>query len=128
MQSKVNPTDLSRRERQVLDIVMRLQLATARDIQSELPRPPTYSAVRSILRILVNKGVLRKQRRGDRDWFSSGVPRSKAKRELVREFVGNLFAGSAVQAACALLGQKGVRLSKDEAGTLMRLIEEARKK
>jgi predicted transcriptional regulator len=128
MPGKVDPSDLSRRERQVLDIVLRLSRATARDIERELPNAPTYSAVRSILRILVNKRLLRKKRRLARDWFYPTVHPATARLEIIRGFVRNFFEGSAVQAASALLGHKSVKLSKDEAGKLIELIEEARRR
>ena len=128
MAGKVNPSELSRRERQVLDIVLRLNQATARDIERELPNAPTYSAVRSILRILVGKGLLRKKHQQDRDWFYPTVHPAVAKLEIIRGFVRNFFEGSAGQAASALLGQKNVKLSKDEAGKLIKLIEEARRR
>jgi predicted transcriptional regulator len=120
--------NLSRRERQVVEILLRLGSATGREIQRELPDPPTYSAVRSILRILVEKRMLRKQREEGRDIYSTSVSLTKAKMHAARGFVRNFFNNSAGEAACALLGHKSVKLSKDEAGKLIELIEEARRR
>ena len=120
--------ELSRRERQVLDIVLRLGSATGREVQRELPDPPTYSAVRSILRILVEKRILLKEREKGRDFYSSRIPLTTAKMNVIRGFVRNFFNNSAGDAACALLGHKSVKLSKDEAGKLIELIEEARRR
>lgn len=119
---------LSKRERQVVDIVFRLGRATARDIERELTDPPSYSAVRSILRILVGKQLLRKKLSEGRDWYLPGVPVAKAKSGALFALVRNFFADSAADAACALLGQKNVKLSPDEADRLLKLIEEAREK
>lgn len=128
MKPHILPADLSMRERQVMEIILRLGGANARQIETELPDAPTYSAVRSILRILVAKGLLVKQRKEDRDWFTSKVPVAKAREGALQEFAKRFFADSAVEAACALLGQKGVKLSSAEADRLMKLIEEARRK
>ncbi len=119
---------LSKRERQVIDVLHRLGRATARDIERELPDAPTYSAVRSILRILTNKGVLAKERDGEgRDWYAHRTPMAKLRKSAARAFVENFFGNSAAEAACALLGQKDVKLSPEEAEKLMSLIKEARK-
>lgn len=118
--------DLSRRERQVVEIVIRLGRATARDIEREIPDPPTYSAVRSILRILVEKDLIVKKAEGGKAWYASAVPAAKAKKGAMRALVDRFFASSACDAACALLGDKNVKLSPEEADKLMKLINEAR--
>ena len=128
MDNSALPAALSKRERQVVEIVLRLRTATARDIEHELPDPPTYSAVRSILRILTNKGVLKKRRTGGRDYYSSAIPVAEARTHGLRSLVRNFFGGSAGEAACALLGQKGVKLSHEEAAKLIAMIKEARGK
>jgi predicted transcriptional regulator len=128
MGHSVLPGDLSKRERQVVEIILRLKSATARDVERELSDPPTYSAVRSILRILVNKGLLLKKREADRDVYSSSVPVTAARTSVIRSFVKNFFGNSAGEAACALLGQKDVKLSSEDADRLMKLIKEARRK
>lgn len=122
------PSELSKRERQVMEVISRLGRATGRDIERELPNAPTYSAVRSILRILTNKGLLTKEPDGEgRDWYAPAVPIAKMRRTVIRDFVKSFFADSAAEAACALLGQKNVKLSAEEAERLMALIKEARK-
>lgn len=127
MTSEILPEDLSKRERQVVEIVIRLRRATARDVERELVEAPTYSAVRSILRILVEKRVLLKQMEEGRDWYAPAVAPAVAKKGVMRAFVRNFFADSPAEAACALLGQKNVKLTADEAERLMKLIKEARK-
>src|SRR3974390_887162 len=105
---------LSRRERQALEVVLRMGKATARNIQCELPDPPSYSAVRSILRILTKKGLLKKSVLEGRDWYTSSIPVAKARSNGLDSLVRNLFDGSVGEAACALLGQKDVTLSVEE--------------
>lgn len=110
-----------------MEIISRLGRATGRDIERELPNAPTYSAVRSILRILTHKGVLTKAPDEDgRDWYAPAVAAAKLRKTVLRDFVRSFFSDSAVDAACALLGQKNVKLSAEEAGRLMALIKEAR--
>lgn len=111
-----------------MDIMMRLKAATAREIERELPRPPTYSAVRSILRVLMNKNLLVKKRESDRDVFSLASPASSVRTGFLKSLVRNFFADSAADAACALLGQKNLTLSDGEAERLLKLIKEARRK
>lgn len=119
--------DLSRRERQVVEIVMRRGRASARDIEEELPDAPTYSAVRSILRLLVEREVLLKTSEEGRDWFSLPVSPKKARAGVLARMVDQLFDNSVGEAALALLGQRNVKLSAEEAEKLIQLIEEARK-
>jgi len=119
---------LSRRERQVIGIVMEHGRVSARDIEEKLPDAPTYSAVRSILRLLVEKELLVKQQEQGRDWFSLPMNAGKAKVNALRGMVRKFFNNSACDAAMALLGQKNVKLSAEEADRLMKLVEEARKK
>lgn len=118
--------DLSRRERQVVEIVMRRGRASAREIEEELPDAPTYSAVRSILRLLVEREVLLKTAEEGRDWFSLPVSPKKARAGVLARMVDQLFDNSVGEAALALLGQRNVKLSAEEAEKLIQLIEEAR--
>lgn len=126
MASDPLPEHLSKRERQVVEIIIRLRRATARDIERELTDAPTYSAVRSILRILVKKGTIRKEMESGRDWYAPSVAPATARTGVLRSFVRNFFDDSAGEAACALLGQKNLKLTPDEADRLMKLIKEAR--
>ncbi|MDF3057292.1 MAG: CopY family transcriptional regulator [Rariglobus sp.] len=128
MNSSPLSDDLSRRERQVLEIVIRLGRATARDIEAELSDAPTYSAVRSILRILGAKGWIIKTQETGRDWYAPAQPASKAKAGALRSMVNRLFSDSVCDAACALLGDKKVKLSAEEAQRLIKLINEATRK
>lgn len=93
-----------------------------------MPDAPTYSAVRSILRLLVEKGMLIKEPVDGRDWFMLPVSAGKARVKALHSLVERFFDNSVGEAALALLGQRKARLSAEEADKLMKLIQEARDK
>jgi predicted transcriptional regulator len=128
MWDKDTSKDLSRRERQVIEIVMRRGRVTAREIEKDLPDAPTYSAVRSILRLLVEKKLLVKDTVGGRDEFKLPVPAATARTKALHQFVQNFFENSVADAVLALLGHRNAKLTDAEAEKLTRLIEEARGK
>ncbi len=111
-----------------MELLVRLGSATARVIQAELPDPPTYSAVRSILRILGDKKLIQKVSEEGRDLYSPVVPAEQARLKALQDVVRSFFANSAVDAACALLGGRPQRLSPGEVRKLQRLIQEAKNK
>jgi BlaI family transcriptional regulator, penicillinase repressor len=119
---------LSRRERQIMDIVYRSGRATAAQILRELPDPPSYSAVRALLRILVDKGHLRHEQDGPRYVYSPTVSRKKARSTALAQVVRTFFGGSPTQAVSALLDSSLGRLSSAELDELSALIAAARSK
>lgn len=119
---------LSRRERQIMDIVYRRGEATAAQILAGMPDPPSYSAIRALLRILVDKKHLRHREDGPRYVYSPTVPRQKARARALAQVVNTFFDGSALQAASALLGSSQRRLTKAELEELRALIDAARKR
>lgn len=119
--------DLSRRERQILDILYERGPVTAADVQAALPKPPSYSAVRALLRILEEKGHVRHQQDGPRYVYLPTVARDNAKRSALRHVLKTFFEGSAEQAISALLDESSSKLSATELDRLARLIESARK-
>ncbi|QEH33586.1 Transcriptional repressor CopY [Aquisphaera giovannonii] len=119
--------ELSRRERQMMDVVYRLGRATAADVQQAIPDPPSYSAVRAILRILEEKGHLKHEQDGPRYVFLPKVSRERARRSALRQLVQTFFEGSTAQAVAALLGEPDAKLSDEEIGRLAILIAQARK-
>ena len=125
--SQMNHRDLSRRERQILDILYQRGQATAADVQSALPEPPSYSAVRALLRILEEKGHVRHQQDGPRYVYLPTVARDNAKRSALHHMLKTFFDGSAEQAISALLDENSSRLSTAELDRLARLIDTARK-
>ena len=118
-------THLSRRERQIMDIIYQHEQATAATVLDGLPDPPSYSAVRALLRVLEEKGHLRHERRGPRYVYRPTVAREKASRSALRRVVQTFFDGSAEQVMAALLEQG--TLSEEDLDRLSGRIEKARK-
>jgi BlaI family transcriptional regulator, penicillinase repressor len=119
--------DLSRRERQIVDILYSHGRATAAEVQASLPDPPSYSAVRAMLRILEEKGHVRHEQDGPRYVYLPTVARDNAKRSALRHMLQTFFDGSTEQAISALLDDSSARLSDRELDRLARMIERARK-
>jgi predicted transcriptional regulator len=119
------PVDLGRRERQILEIVYRLERAGVADVRAELPDPPSYSAVRGMLNLLEAKGHLRHQADGLRYVYLPVVAPSEARRSALAHVVRTFFGGSAVDAASALIDLPDGRLSREELGQLSRLVQTA---
>jgi len=119
-------TQLSRRERQIMDVIYRHGKVTAAEVLAELPEPPGYSAVRAMLRLLEEKGHIRHEQDGPRYVFMPTVNRDKARRSAMRHLVRTFFDGSTEDAVAALL-QNDAGISEDELERLSRLIDGAKK-
>jgi len=119
--------DLSRRERQIIDILYANGRATAAEVQALLPDPPSYSAVRAMLRILEDKGHVRHLQDGPRYLYMPTVARDNGKRSAMHHMLQTFFDGSAEQAISALLDDSSARLSDVELDRLARLIDQARR-
>lgn len=125
---KHSPThDLGRRERQIMDAVYRLGRATVSEVREQLADPPSYSAVRAMLRILEGKGHLRHEQDGPRYVYVPTLARSQARRSMLRHVVQTFFNGSTEQAVAALLESADTKLTETELDRLTRLIQQARK-
>lgn len=120
-------TTLSRRERQILDILHARGRATAAEVHQLLAEAPGYSAVRALLRILEEKGHAIHQREGARYVYSATEPRARASRSALRRVLSTFFGGSVDEAVAALLEASDTRLSKDEMNKLQAIINKARK-
>jgi predicted transcriptional regulator len=118
--------DLSRRERQIMDSVYRRGKATAAEVMADLPEAPSYSAVRTMLRLLEDKGHLRHEQDGPRYVYVPMVARENARVNALKHLVSTFFNGSAEQAMAALLEISDSNLSDDQLGRLQQLIEDAR--
>ena len=118
---------LSRRERQILDILYRSGKATAAEVQEAMPDAPGYSAVRAMLRVLEEKGHVRHEAENLRYVFIPVVTREKARRSAVSHMLETFFDGSTEQAVATLLDLSSRELSRDELDRLSALIEKARK-
>jgi BlaI family penicillinase repressor len=125
--TKRSHVDLSRRERQIIDILYERGRATAAEVQELLPEPPSYSAVRAMLRILEDKGHVRHQQDGPRYVYLPTVARDNAKRSALKHLLQTFFDGSAEQAISALLDDSSARLSDAELDRLASLIDQARR-
>jgi len=118
--------NLSRRERQIMDVLYRRGRATASEIQQAMPDPPTYSAVRAKLRVLEEKGHIRHQEEALRYVYMPVVARESARRSALRHLVATFFEGSVEQTVAALLDLPSANLSPEELDRIAALIEEAK--
>ena len=118
---------LSRRERQIMDVLYRRGRATAVDVMQDLPGDPHSSTVRTQLRVLEEKGHVRHEEEGLRYVYMPAVPRHAARRSAVRHLVETFFDGSTEKAVAALLGREVSRLSDEELDRIAELIAKARR-
>ena len=127
MAKRLASGDLSRRERQVLDALYRAGRATCAEVQKTMTDPPSYSAVRTFLRILEDKELVRHEQDGARYVYIPTVDRERASRSALRHVLNTFFAGSATQAISALLDEDSKHLSEKDWKRLGVMIEQARK-
>ena len=125
-QTETGAQELSRRERQVMDILHRRGEATVAEIMDELPDPPTYSAVRSVLRILGEKELIRYKEDGPRYVYYPAQDTETARDDVLAHVVRTYFAGSPEQAVTALLRMSDVDMKDDEIKRLRDTISRAR--
>jgi len=124
--AKTDP-DLSRRERQIMDILFARGRATGPEIQEGLADQPNYSSVRTILRVLERKGYVRHLEEGLRYVYEPTVAREAASRSALQRIIRTFFDGSAKEAVAALLDPSAFQLSEKELSELARLVERAKK-
>jgi predicted transcriptional regulator len=120
-------TVLTRRERQIMDILFRRGRATAAEVMEELPGEPSYSTVRTQLRVLEEKGHVRHEEDGVRFIYMPAVARHAARKSALRHLVETFFDGSSEKAVAALLGGEGSKLSDAQLDRIAELIAKARK-
>lgn len=118
---------LSRRERQIMDILYRRGRATAAEVMDDLPGEPSYSTVRTQLRILETKGHVTHAGDGVRYVYTAAVPRRSARRSALRHLVDTFFDGSTEKVVTALLGGDGSKLTDQELDRIEALVQKARK-
>jgi BlaI family transcriptional regulator, penicillinase repressor len=117
---------LSRREREIMEVVYRLGSPTAAEIAAALPDPPSYSAVRATIAVLESKGHLRHETRGHRYAYLPTVPAAAARKRALRQMVSTFFQGSSKQAVVALLDDAARELSSADLEEIRRRIDEAK--
>jgi predicted transcriptional regulator len=119
--------NLSRRERQIMDILYQRGKASASEIQEGMPDPPTYSAVRAKLRVLEEKGHIRHEEEALRYVYLPTVARDSARRSALRHMLSTFFENSVEQAVAALVDLSAANLSREELERISSLIDHAKK-
>jgi len=127
MTKKLISTALSRRERQIMDVLYRLGRASVADVLNELHGKKHYSTVRAQLRVLEEKGHVRHEEDGSRYVYLPTVPRDVARRSALRHLVETFFEGSTEKVVTALLGGEASQISPDELEQLAHLIVKSKK-
>lgn len=118
---------LTRRERQIMDILYRRGRGTAAEVMAELTGEPSYSTVRAQLRVLEEKGHVLHEEQGLRYVYLPAVPRHAARKSALRHLVDTFFDGSPEQAVAALLGGEATRLSDEDLKRIADLVAKAKK-
>ena len=113
---------LSRRERQVMDILFRLGQASAQDVLDELPDPPGYSAVRALLATLEDKGLIQHAKESRRYVYTAAVPERRAKRTALKQLLTTFFGGKPEKLVASLLDPQDQQLSHEEIAKIRKLI------
>jgi BlaI family penicillinase repressor len=125
--SHILQNELSRRERQVMSVIYTQKSVSVKELLAEIPNPPSYSAVRSILNILVAKGLLRHRKKGKKYVYFPTIPPEKARDSALSDLLRTFFDDSVEKAVTAILETRGENLSKEELRNLSRLIDESLK-
>jgi predicted transcriptional regulator len=120
-------TALTKRERQIMDVLYRLGRATAAEILDALPGAPSYSTVRTQLRVLETKGHVRHEEHGLRYVYMPTVPRHAARKSALKHLVDTFFDGSHAKVVAALLGGEASRISDEELARIAALVNNARR-
>jgi len=115
-------TQLSKRDRQIMDIVYRIKRATAKEVRERMTDPPSYSTVRKLLQILEDKGFLRHTEDGIRYVFTPTIPHERAVRSAIKQLVGTYFNNSFHEAVAALIEHPGSGITDADLDRLIDLI------
>ena len=125
--AKTTHATLTRRERQIMDVLYRRGRATAAEVMADVSGEPNYSTVRTQLRVLEDKGHVRHEEQGLRYVYMPAVPRRAARKSALKHLMDTFFDGSAEQVVAAVLGGEAARLSDDDLKRIAELVEKARK-
>jgi BlaI family transcriptional regulator, penicillinase repressor len=123
----MSTSPLSRREREILDILYQRGQASAAEVKDILTDPPTYSGVRAMLRVLEEKGHIKHESRGLKYVYSPVINRDKAKKSAVKHLLETFFSGAPEQVVAALLDVSSKKLTSAELDRMSLMIEQARK-
>jgi predicted transcriptional regulator len=124
--SRARTSLLTKRERQIMDVLYKLGRATAAEIMERVVGAPGYSTVRTQLRVLESKGHVRHEEQGLRYIYVPTVPRHSARRSALKHLVDTFFDGSSAKAVAALLGGEAARVSDEELDRIAKLVKDAR--
>jgi len=127
MVRKQPTNDLARRERQIMNVIHQLGEASVAAVHERLPDPPSYSAVRTMIRHLESKGLLKHRHEGKRYVYKATQSRQEASRSALRKLLDVFFAGSASDAVAAIIDVSGDKLPEDELARIEALVKQARK-
>ncbi len=127
MTKSATHASLTRRERQIMDVLYRRGRATAAEVMAELPGDPNYSTVRTQLRVLEEKGHVRHDEEGVRYVYAPAVPRHAARKSALKHLVETFFDGSAEQVVAAVLGGEASHLTDEDLKRIADLVADARK-
>src|SRR6266446_9870046 len=125
--TRASLVNLTRRERQIMDILYRRSRATAGEVMADLPGEPSYSTVRAQLRVLEEKGHVHHEEVGLRYVYVPTAPRHEVRQSALKHLVDTFFEGSTQKVVAALLGSDGARVSQEELERIAELVEKARK-
>jgi len=121
--NRLEEGQLSRRERQIMDIIYRLGKASAKDVQENLPDPPSYSAVRALLVTLENKGMLKHGKESRSYIYMPVIDEQKARSSALKNLLSTFFDGKPDKLVAALLDDEDQKLSKDEIDDIRKLVD-----
>ncbi|MGA2797568.1 MAG: BlaI/MecI/CopY family transcriptional regulator [Thermoguttaceae bacterium] len=127
MRKKKNLFDLGRRQRQIVEAVYHLEEASVAEVADKLSDPPSYSAVRAILGILVKRGVLAYRREGKRYLYRAVASKEKTQKSVLKRLLNTLFGGRASVAMAALLDAAGDNLTDADLDEMRKIIDHSRK-
>ena len=126
MSAKHAPVLLTKRERQIVDALYKMGRATAAEIMAAVPGAPTYSTIRTQLRVLETKGHVRHEEQGLRYVYMPTVPRRAARKSALKHLVETFFDGSSAKAVAALLGGEASKVSDDDLDRIAEILKNAR--
>ena len=127
MARKTSPQDLGRRERQILEVIYRLEEASVGDVLEHLPDPPAYDSVRTMIRQLERKGLLRHRREGTKYIYRPTQSHESASRSALTHLMKTFFQGSATETVAAIFDVSANELTDEEIQRLEQLIDQAKK-
>ena len=125
--AKKTQMDLGKRERQVYETVVALSEASVNDVLNSVANPPSYSALRATMNLLVDKGWLKYRKQGQKYLYRPAAGKEKAKRNAIQRVISNVFGDSPTDAVAALLDVSASKLTEDQLEEMIQMIEAAKK-